>query len=106
VTDNRQLFTMLYDEYGGKYTNRLTITMYGFDFAMYLSETSLASACCPGGKKSASSNNMKETSYGYALIRQSMKLAALYQANASGLLYTGTCLHSVVLVDIVLGDKD
>src|ERR1044071_6740470 len=38
----------------------LTITMYGFDFAMYLSDTSLASCCCPGGKKSASSNNMNE----------------------------------------------
>jgi hypothetical protein len=34
----------------------LTIIMYGFDFAMYLSETSLASACSPVGKKSASSN--------------------------------------------------
>jgi len=33
----------------------LTITMYGFDFAMYRSLTSLASACCLGGKKSASS---------------------------------------------------
>jgi hypothetical protein len=42
-------------------------------------------------------------SYGYALILQSMKLAALYQANASCLLYTGTYLPSVVLVDIVLG---
>src|ERR687883_2066799 len=38
-----------------------TITIYGFDFAMYLSETSLASACCPGGKKSASSSNINET---------------------------------------------
>src|SRR5919197_4940131 len=39
-----------------------TITIYGFDFAMYLSDTSLASACCcPGGKKSASSNKMKDT---------------------------------------------
>jgi hypothetical protein len=28
---------------------------------MYLSETSLASCCCPGGKKSASSNSMKDT---------------------------------------------
>src|ERR671931_374540 len=38
-----------------------TITIYGFDFAMYLSLTSLASCCCPGGKKSASSSNMKDT---------------------------------------------
>jgi hypothetical protein len=38
-----------------------TITIYGFDFAMYLSETSLASCCCPGGKKSASSSNIKDT---------------------------------------------
>ena len=28
---------------------------------MYLSETSLASCCGPGGKKSASSNSMKDT---------------------------------------------
>src|SRR5919199_3268783 len=41
----------------------LTITIYGLDFAIYLLETSLASACCccPGGKKSASSSSMKET---------------------------------------------
>jgi hypothetical protein len=38
-----------------------TITIYGFDFAIYLSDTSLTSACCPGGKKSASSNSMKDT---------------------------------------------
>src|ERR671932_277914 len=38
-----------------------TITIYGFDFAIYLSETSLASACCPGGKKSASCNRIKDT---------------------------------------------
>src|SRR5919197_4047829 len=38
-----------------------TITIYGFDFAIYLSETSLASCCCPGGKKSASSSKIKDT---------------------------------------------
>jgi hypothetical protein len=38
-----------------------TITIYGFDFAMYLSLTSLASCCCPGGKKSASSSSIKDT---------------------------------------------
>ena len=34
---------------------------------MYLSLTSLASCCCPGGKKSASSNSMNET-FGNPLI--------------------------------------
>jgi hypothetical protein len=37
-----------------------TITIYGFDFAMYLSETCLASCCYPR-KKAASSSNMKDT---------------------------------------------
>ena len=32
-----------------------TITIQGLLLAMYLSDTSLASCCCPGGKKSASS---------------------------------------------------
>lgn len=36
----------------------LTTTIQGFDLAMYLSDTSLAYCCCPGGKKSASYSNM------------------------------------------------
>jgi hypothetical protein len=39
-----------------------TIMIQGLDLAMYLSETSLASCCCPGGKKSASSISTKDTS--------------------------------------------
>ena len=36
----------------------LTITIKGFDLAMYLSLTSLASCCWPGRKKSASSQEI------------------------------------------------
>ena len=39
-----------------------TMTIHGFDLAMYLSLTTLASCSCPMGKKSASSNRIKDTS--------------------------------------------